>query len=80
MYSTSYSIGYVLNSKQKGHSNLNKSNSQTLTFAFLHIDIREEAGHVIKIVEKLKGAQKLDPDSDSASDPASDPDFICSFN
>lgn len=37
-----------LNRKQKSHSKLNNSNLQMLTFAFFHLDIEEEAGHVIK--------------------------------
>ena len=41
----------IVNRKQKSHSKLNKSNLQMLTFAFLHLDIKEEAGHVIKMAE-----------------------------
>jgi len=44
------------------HSDLNNSNLQ-FTFAFLHLDIKEEAGHVIKMAGKtdrrVKGESQL---------------------
>ena len=49
----------TLNSKQKGHSNFNNSDLQTLTSTFLHLDIKKNQITWSKWREELKARNSL---------------------